>query len=1245
MARLILGAMPEGGIEMRRGSWISSIVVAATVAITGPAAPAPKPKPEKELIVLLAARPQAPRAEVVVERYRQGLPLPGNLGTGSPQEVRFGVQKRAHGPLRDEIEADRDSPRGRLDRYVVMRYPSNANLDSIRQALLADPNVVAVEENLRVQLAATPTDPLFPPANASTPPNQYQWGSYTLNLQPAWDYTRGHAYVGTVDTGIDATHPDLGNFRPHLSFDYGYDDTNVDEGQPQQFNGALTTPTSAGHGTHVAGIIGATANNGIGVAGACWDCSLMIAKASRLLACGPGCITNADIATADAADGLTGLVDDGVQVANMSFRSAPQDCQTNPDMLCTAIAYATQRDVFMVASAGNQPGEVGFPAMDPRVLSAGGIIPNGTFWGTCDPAFDTTDCPSRSGLNQEVVAPARQILSTFYRGIEYFPPNCTASTPGGGYGPCTGTSMSSPYTAGIGALARSVNPLLSQDNVQTLLRSTASFGTFHDNEMGFGIPNALTAVQTVLGRANNVVIPNRLTPLFSFYSNTTTDSFYTTVPQMATAAEGSNSYEPTGPFVPGYNAFPGAPVPCTGCRIAPGASVYLFSGDRAPFSGAPPLVPLYRLTYFSPTPPEQDATYTADPNGVAGFISIGYHLDGIEGYIYQRCTPEPTCIPAGAVRLYRLYNVSRDDWAIFPESQLAAMQAAGYASQPGFNDWIGYVYPNTDNDNDNLITGFEGLLGTNTAKADTDCDGMSDGNEVNQYPPRDPLTPNQCSPPPVASFTFACGGRQCYFDGTGSTDDGTITAWAWTFGDGGTATGSTTSHIYATANTFTVTLTVTDNTGQTHSTSQSVTTTPDDPPHASFYVGCTGFTCTADAEASGDDGGIVNYTWNWGDGQTTSGGSSASESSHTYAAAGTYTITLTVRDAVNQTATDTHSVTVGQPPVASFLISCEGRRCDVNASASTAAAGIASYTWNWDDETPTTTTTVPTTFHVYAWNDTFIVTLTVTDNNGATALTTRTVNVLDYPPTAQFYVVCNALTCTADSEASGDDFGIVNYNWNWGDGQTTSGGSAVSAPSHTYAAPGTYTITLIVTDGAAQTAEYSQTVTPSSSLPTASFTISCSGRSCDANASASTGSIVSYFWDWDDEGLSTTTVPTAHHDYPYDATFTVRLTVTDSNGNQATTTRQVVVSTGTPSAPTASFTMTCVVRSCDANASASTGSIVSYFWDWDDEGLSTTTVPTAHHDYPYNATFIVRLTVTDANGNQAATTRTIIVGP
>ncbi len=182
----------------------------------------------------------------------------------------------------------------------------------------------------------------------------------------------------------------------------------------------------------------------------------------------------------------------------------------------------------------------------------------------------------------------------------------------------------------------------------------------------------------------------------------------------------------------------------------------------------------------------------------------------------------------------------------------------------------------------------------------------------------------------------------------------------------------------------------------------------------------------------------------------------------------------------------------------------------------------------------------------------------MTDTTGHSNQTSHPVTLTaDNPPFASFYVVCSNRTCTVDSEGSGDDFGIVNYTWTWGDGQTTSGASA-TAPSHTYAANGTYTITLGVKDSANQTSSTQRSVTVSSG-PTAAFTITCTGRSCDVNASASSGGIVTYYWDWDDESTTFTSGPTAHHDYPYGFTFTVRLTVYDAANNTAGVSHTITV--------------------------------------------------------------------------------------
>ena len=92
------------------------------------------------------------------------------------------------------------------------------------------------------------------------------------------------------------------------------------------------------------------------------------------------------------------------------------------------------------------------------------------------------------------------------------------------------------------------------------------------------------------------------------------------------------------------------------------------------------------------------------------------------------------------MRLYRYYNATLDDWAIFPESELATWTGNGYATESGTNAWIGYVYPNTDTDGDWVINGFEGLIGTNPNAADSDCDShprRPGDPQVSLYRPRD----------------------------------------------------------------------------------------------------------------------------------------------------------------------------------------------------------------------------------------------------------------------------------------------------------------------------------------------------------------------------------------------------------------------------------------------------------------------------------------------------------------------------
>ena len=105
------------------------------------------------------------------------------------------------------------------------------------------------------------------------------------------------------------------------------------------------------------------------------------------------------------------------------------------------------------------------------------------------------------------------------------------------------------------------------------------------------------------------------------------------------------------------------------------------------------------------------------------------------------------------------------------------------------------------------------------------------------------------NPPPVAAFTTSCTQLVCTFDGSTSTDDGTIVSYAWTFGDTATGTGATTSHTYADPGTYAVTLTVTDNLGATDDVPGSVTC-PNNP-------AAVGFRASAGANASGANASVV----------------------------------------------------------------------------------------------------------------------------------------------------------------------------------------------------------------------------------------------------------------------------------------------------------------------------------------------------------------------------------------------------
>jgi len=251
--------------------------------------------------------------------------------------------------------------------------------------------------------------------------------------------------------------------------------------------------------------------------------------------------------------------------------------------------------------------------------------------------------------------------------------------------------------------------------------------------------------------------------------------------------------------------------------------------------------------------------------------------------------------------------------------------------------------------------------------------------------------------PPVAAFASTVAGLQASLDATTSSDpDGTVASYAWAFGDGGTGSGATTSHTYVAAGTYTVSLTVTDDGGASSSISHDVTVVaPNAPPTASFTASASGLGVSVDASASTDaDGTIAGYAWAFGDGSTGSGVTA----SHTYASAGTYPVTLTVTDDDSATTSTIRSVTVAaanQPPTAAFVSSVTGLQVQVDGASSADPDGtVASYAWTFGDGA---TGSGATSSRTYASAGAYTVTLTVTDNLGATASVSQDVTVTPLP--------------------------------------------------------------------------------------------------------------------------------------------------------------------------------------------------------------------------------------------------------
>lgn len=242
------------------------------------------------------------------------------------------------------------------------------------------------------------TDPLYAYDTAS--PNRHQWALDAVNLPAALAWTRGRILIGAADGGVQgafdgnggilagrAPHPDLEpNLRRHLSYDLmrSFDAAACATPWPLGLYSDGTVPSDyyVMHGTHVAGIMAALGNNGIGVSGACPGCSFAMVAASPA----SGCMNQA----------LPLAMRSGFSVVNFSWGFPPAPGDSGAGILAPAvIEAAADYDIFLVAATGNfLRDSIDYPARHPKVTAVAAAALDER-----DPARGARLWDERNGLN------------------------------------------------------------------------------------------------------------------------------------------------------------------------------------------------------------------------------------------------------------------------------------------------------------------------------------------------------------------------------------------------------------------------------------------------------------------------------------------------------------------------------------------------------------------------------------------------------------------------------------------------------------------------------------------------------------------------------------------------------------------------------------------------------------------------------------------------------------------------------
>ncbi|SES21914.1 subtilisin [Salipaludibacillus aurantiacus] len=361
------------------------------------------------------------------------LPAQAGFATGTPTESGDYLVKFNGAAEKGLVQAFGVEEEDILHEYELLSVKHLNLTDQQAQGLERHPHVDMVEENAEVQ------------ALGQTVP----WGVPHVQGTAAQEqgHTGDNVKVAILDTGVDNTHEDLAN--------------NVKGGHSVFDDAANSDPyyDANGHGTHVAGTVGAV-NNDLGVIGVAYEADLYAVKVLN----NDGSGTLAGI-----AEGIEWSIENDMDIINMSLGGSQ-----GSSILEEFSDLAFDEGLLVVAAAGNSGNRggnndtVGYPAKYDSVIAVAAVDENNN-----RATFSST------GPAVEIAAPGVNVLSTL---------------PGDDYASYNGTSMASPHVAGVAAQVWQAKPELSNAELRALLNETAK-GLGPSHQYGHGLVQSLDAIE------------------------------------------------------------------------------------------------------------------------------------------------------------------------------------------------------------------------------------------------------------------------------------------------------------------------------------------------------------------------------------------------------------------------------------------------------------------------------------------------------------------------------------------------------------------------------------------------------------------------------------------------------------------------------------------------------------------------------------------------------------------------------